>query len=120
MISPGLSVDAGKERETKTHSKRQNVSKHSFSVNEAEDLLKTSMKLNRTPRYRRGDRQLLCVFTAYSILPEGTATLRGMRKAHLSKAGRAQHFSKPTEKLKDIFPISKRFPHTLTACSVLW
>lgn len=103
MIYPGLQVDAGKRREEKIHSKRENVSIQSFSINEAEDFLNTSMKLNQIPTYRRGDRQLLCVFTAYSVLPDGTVILSRMRKVHLNKAGRAQHSSKPMEKLKDIF-----------------
>lgn len=120
MIYPGLQVDAGKRREEKIHSKRENVSIQSFSINEAEDFLNTSMKLNQIPTYRRGDRQLLCVFTAYSVLPDGTVILSRMRKVHLNKAGRAQHSSKPMEKLKDIFPISKRFspyPHRML-CSL--
>lgn len=103
MISPGLQVDAGKEREEKIHSKRENVSIQSFSINEAEDFLKTSMKLNQTPTYRRGDKQLLCVFTAYSVFRGGTGILSRMRKVHLNKAGRAQNSSKPTEKLKTYF-----------------
>lgn len=120
MFYPGLQVDAEKRREEKLHSKRENVSIQSFSINEAEDFLNASMKLNQIPVYRRGDRQPLCVFTAYSVLPDGTVVLTRMRKVHLNKAGRAQHSSKPMEKLKDILPISKRFPHTLTTCSVFW
>ena len=120
MISPGLQVDGRKEREEKIHSERENVSIQSFSINEAEDFLKTSMMLNQTPTHRRGDRQILYVFTAYSVLLDGTVILGGMRKVRLNKAGRAQQSSKQTEKLKAIFPVSKRFPHTLTACSVLW
>lgn len=122
MISPGLLVDAGNEREEKIHSKRENVSIQSFSINEAEDFLETSMKLDQTPTY--GGRRVVTgsyyIFTAYSVFPNGTVILSRMRKVHLNKAGRAQHSSKPTENLTDIFPISKRFPHTLTACSVPW
>lgn len=72
MISPGLQVDSGKEREQKIYSERKNVSIQSFSISEAEELVETAMKLNQTHTYRRGDNQLLCVFTAYSVLIQNT------------------------------------------------
>lgn len=118
MISPGLQV--GKQMEQKIHSERKNVSIQSFSISEAEELLETAMKFNQTHTYRRGDSQLLCIFTAFSVLPDGTVILSWMRKVCLNKAGRAQQSSKPTEKPKGVPPISKRFSRTLTTllCSL--